>query len=130
MYPSLLFVHTALAAITVAGFLLRGYWLFSGSELIRSRPVRIVPHALDTVFLLTGVALVVNLGLTIGPNSWLLAKFAGLLVYIGLGMVVFRFGRKRQVRLLAFVGALAAFAYVVGAALAKSPASWLAAVAV
>jgi len=30
-----------------------------------------------------------------------------------------------QSRIIAFVGALAVFAYIVGVALAKSPASWL-----
>lgn len=127
MYQSLLLIHTALAAITIAGFLLRGYWLFSGSSRINTRVVRIAPHALDTVFLLTGIALVMKLGLALGPNTWLLAKFGGLVVYVGLGLVVFRFGRTLQARLLAFVGAIATFAYIVGAALAKSPASWLAA---
>jgi len=60
-------------------------------------------------------------------NGWLTAKVMGLLAYIGLGMVALKPGRPRGVRLLAFVAALAAFAYIVSVALTKNPLGWLAA---
>ena len=129
MYQTLVIGHTLLATVTIIGFVLRGYWLFAGSEIIGKRAVRIAPHVIDTLFLATGIALVIVLDLAVARNTWLLAKLVGLLVYIGLGMVVFRFGRTMQVRLVAFVGAVAAFAYIVGAALTKSPGSWLSAIA-
>jgi uncharacterized membrane protein SirB2 len=59
-------------------------------------------------------------------HAWLLAKFAGLFAYIGFGMVAMRFGRSREIRIVAFIGAVAVFAYIVGVALTKSPASWIA----
>lgn len=59
-------------------------------------------------------------------QNWLLAKFAGLIAYILLGMVALRRGPTLRIRTFALAGALFAFAYVVGVALSKSPASWLA----
>ena len=66
------------------------------------------------------------LSLPVLQTPWLLAKLIALLAYIILGAVALRRGPTLQIRLIAFVGALSAFAYVVGAALSKSPLSWLA----
>ena len=84
-----------------------------------------MPHAVDTLFFASGIWLAVILNLNLLQHPWLLAKFVGLLGYIGFGMIAFRFGRTRGVRTVAFVAAVAAFAYIVGAALAKTPLSWL-----
>ena len=89
------------------------------------RPVRIAPHVIDTIFLLSGIAMLVVLSLNPLTQSWLVAKFAGLLAYIVLGMFALRRGPTLAHRKLAFVGALAVYAYIVGVALAHSPLSWL-----
>jgi len=126
MYLTLKYAHIGFAALSIAGFLLRGYWMMTESALLSRRIVRIAPHIIDTLFLFSGVALVLQLSLPVMRSPWLLAKLAGLVVYIVLGTIALRRGRTRQVRLVAFVGALSAFAYIVGAAVSKSPASWLA----
>lgn len=126
MYSLLHSIHVAFAIVTITGFVMRGYWLFSGSPWIAKRVTRVAPHVIDALFLASGIAIVLELHLDLIANTWLLAKFAGLLAYIGFGMVVMRFGRARETRLIAFVAAIAAYAYIVGVALTKSPASWLA----
>ena len=98
----------------------------TNSGRLQQRMTRIAPHILDTVFLGSGIMMLVLLSLNPLSQSWLLAKFAGLIAYILLGAVAIRRGSTRKVRLLSFVGALSAFTYVVGVALSKSPASWLA----
>lgn len=115
-----------LAALTITGFLLRGYWTMSSSSLRQNRATKVLPHIIDTLFLVSGIWLVVLLGLAPLQHGWLLAKLTGLLAYIGLGMIAMRFGRTREIRTIAFIGAVAAFAYIVGVALAKSPLSWAA----
>ncbi|MBT8103326.1 MAG: SirB2 family protein [Gammaproteobacteria bacterium] len=124
-YLILKHIHTLLALLTISGFVLRGYWMMTNADKLQNRMTRVAPHVLDTVFLASGIAMLVLLSLNPFSQRWLLAKFAGLIVYILLGSVAIRRGSTRQVRALAFVGALTAFAYVVGVALSKSPASWL-----
>jgi len=119
-------IHALLALLTISGFVFRGYWMLTNSDKLQQRMTRVAPHILDTVFLASGIAMLVLLSLNPLSQSWLLAKFAGLIVYILLGTVAIRRGSTQQGRVLAFVGALSAFAYVVGVALSKSPASWLA----
>lgn len=126
MYLILKNFHMILAALAISGFLLRGYWMMSGSSLRNNRASKTVPHMIDAIFFGTGVWLIVESNLAWTQQAWLLAKFAGLLGYIGFGMVAFRFGKSPEIRCIAFVAAVASFAFVVGAAITKSPISWLA----
>jgi uncharacterized membrane protein SirB2 len=119
-------VHTLSAVLTITGFVLRGYWMITGSAKLQHRVTRIAPHVVDTLFLLSGIAMLVTLSLNPLSQSWLLAKFVGLIVYILLGTIAIRRGSTPQIRTIAFVAALSVFAYVTGVAMSKSPASWLA----
>ena len=114
------------ALATLLGFMLRGYWMMSQSDNLELRITRIAPHVIDTIFLLSGIAMVWQLQLNAFSQPWLVAKFAGLIIYVVLGTVAIKRGPTMQIRIIAFVSALAVFAYIVGVAMFKSPASWLA----
>ncbi len=118
-------LHTLLAVITIVGFLLRGYWMLTGSDKLQQPITRIAPHVVDTAFLLSGIAMLLIMSLNPFSQSWLVAKFAGLVLYILLGSVAIRRGPTLRIRAFAFVAAVSAYAYVVGVALTKSPASWI-----
>jgi len=119
-------LHTLAALLTISGFMLRGYWIVTGSDRLQHRVTRTVQHIVDTIFLLSGIAMLAMLSLNPLSQAWLLAKFAGLIAYILLGTIAIRRGSTPQVRKVAFVAALAVFAYIVGVALSKSATSWLA----
>jgi len=54
-------------------------------------------------------------------NGWLTAKVIGAIAYILLGAVALTYGQTRRIRVLAFLGALLCFAYVVTVAITKNP---------
>jgi uncharacterized membrane protein SirB2 len=118
-------LHMLTAVATISGFLIRGYWMMTGSDRLQLKLVRIAPHIVDTIFLASGIALVSLMNLNAFSQPWLLAKFAGLVAYIVLGVFALRRGPTMQIRIVAFVGAIAVFAYIIGVALTKSPTSWL-----
>jgi uncharacterized membrane protein SirB2 len=126
MYTTLKLVHLCAAILSIAGFLLRGYWMMNGSAMLQRSWVRILPHVIDTVFLLAGISLIVILHLQMMANHWLAIKIAALLVYIVLGAIALRRGRSKKIRITAFVLAVLTFAYIAGVALSKSAASWIA----
>jgi uncharacterized membrane protein SirB2 len=126
MYLTLKFVHISFAILSIVGFTLRGIWMFRKSTILDLAIVRIAPHVVDTAFLLTGFWLVVLLQLNLTEQSWLIAKFVALFLYIVLGVIALRRGKTMQIRTAAFAAALATYLYIVGVALNKSPASWLA----
>jgi uncharacterized membrane protein SirB2 len=119
-------IHTATAFLTISSFVVRGFWMMTGSDKLQHRVTRVLPHIVDTLFLLSGITMVVMLSLNPVVQSWLLAKFTGLIAYILLGTVAIKRGSTMQIRTVAFVAALSVFAYIVGVALSKSPTSWLA----
>ena len=114
------------AVATIAGFMLRGYWMLSESPWLTHRITKIAPHVIDTLLLASGITLIVVLRLPVLDQVWLLIKFAALVAYIVLGAVALGRGKTRRARSTAFVFSLAVFAYIVGVALNKSPASWMA----
>ena len=122
-------VHMLAAAATISGFLLRGYWMLKESGRLQSRAAKTVPHVVDTLFLLSGLAMVWLLHINPFTQAWLVAKFTGLITYILLGTIAIKRGKTRQVRALALVGAVSVFVYIAGVAFTKSPFSWIAATA-
>jgi uncharacterized membrane protein SirB2 len=118
-------VHTVAAVATISGFVLRGWWMMTESHLLQHRLARTLPHVNDAVLLLAGIGMLWVLHLNPFSQTWLLAKFAGLIAYIVLGTVALKRGPTREIRTIAFVASIAVFAWVAGIALAKSPLSWL-----
>jgi uncharacterized membrane protein SirB2 len=114
-------LHMSCAFLSIGGFSVRGYWMFSDNSRLRQRATRVLPHVLDTLLLGSGIGMLVMWQLNPFTLSWLSAKIIALLVYIGLGMVAFRFGTTRRVRLVAFGLALLSAAYIVAVAYTKSP---------
>lgn len=114
-------LHVATAAISYALFFVRGIWMLSSSRLLTQRWVRVVPHVNDTVLLAAAIWMTIILQQYPGTHGWLTAKLAGLIAYIGLGMVALRHGKTRRVRLAAWIAAQLVFAYIVAVALTHDP---------
>lgn len=125
VYLVVKYTHVIAATATISGFLLRGYWMLTKSDKLQYRVTRIAPHVVDTVFLLSGVAMVWMLHLNPFTQLWLVAKFTGLIAYILLGTIAIKRGPTMQIRTIALVGAVSVFTYIVGVAFAKSPLSWI-----
>ncbi len=114
-------LHITCAVLSITLYAVRGLWLLRASPLQRSLLARVVPHVNDTLLLAAGIALAIVLGQYPGTHAWLTAKLAGLLVHIGLGFIAFRGHVPRRVRVLAFIGSVLAFGYVVAVALTRAP---------
>lgn len=114
-------VHVSCAFISIAGFGLRGYWMATDHPLLQSRAVKVLPHIIDTLLLVSAVTLLLILQLSPLAQPWLIAKILALLIYIGLGMVALRFGRTRKTKVMAWLLALLTAGYIVSVAYSKNP---------
>ncbi len=119
--PWLKQIHIALALVSLSGFAVRGYWMMRGSPLLKRQWVRVVPHFVDTLLLVTGLSLVFTLSLYPGEQTWLTAKLVALVLYILLGTVALKRGRTYALRTTAFVAALAVFTYMAAVAVTHRP---------
>ena len=122
-YLTLKYLHTSSALASLALFVTRGTWMMATRERLQQRWVKVMPHVVDTVLLVSAIALVWQLGglETLRAQSWLIAKIVALLAYIVLGSVALKHGRTQRIRVAAFFAAIAVFGYIVSVAVAKSP---------
>lgn len=123
-YLALKHLHITCVALSGIGFAVRGYWMLCGSAMLQAAWVRRLPHVVDTLLLLSALALVWVTQQYPGAQPWLSAKVAGLLCYIVLGTVALKRGKTKAIRIGAFVLALLVFAYIVGVALTRNPHVW------
>ena len=113
-------VHIFSAMLSIGGFSLRGYWMFSGNGLLDKRIAKTLPHIIDTLLLGSAVGMLFIWQTSPFELSWLTAKVLALLLYIVLGMVALRFGKTRRTRITAWLSALFVVAYIVSVAFSKS----------
>jgi len=120
VYLALKHIHLTFIVLSLLAFFVRGIWLFINSSMLTKKWVKILPHIISTVLLVSGIVLAVHLSMSPGSQPWLLAKIIGLIVYIGLGVAAFKVPSPGARKLL-WVSALIVFAYIVSVAITKNP---------
>ena len=125
MYFAIKNLHVTCVVLSATGFLLRGLWMVTGSPLLRHKLTRVLPHIIDSLLLLSAIALAVMIQQYPFSAGWVTAKVFGLLAYILLGTVALTRGRTLGMRVAAFVAALLVYAWIVSVALTKNLAGFL-----
>lgn len=119
----LLNVHLISIALSVGLLTLRFWWRYTDSCLACARWTRIVPPVVDTVLLLSGVALMVKAHILpfTEHGTWLTEKLFGVIIYIVLGFIAldYRRARSQQARLIAFPLALVVLYIIIKLATTK-----------
>jgi len=114
-------IHVGSAILSITGFVLRGIWMLQGSPLLKARATRILPHVVDTVLLVSAIALALRSAQYPFVHAWLSAKVLALLAYIVLGSFALKYGKTRRIRTLSFGLALLSFLYIVSVAITRNP---------
>ena len=120
MYLALKHIHLTFVALSLLAFFVRGIWLFMKSGMLSKKWVKILPHIISTILLVSGIVLAVELNMSPGSQPWIMAKIIGLVVYIGLGVAAFKVPNPTARKLL-WISALIVFAYIVSVAISKNP---------
>lgn len=123
-YPTIKTIHLAAVALSFVGFFARGVGALAGSDWVRSRAAKTVPHIVDTVLLTSAVVLAWLAAINPLSAPWLMAKLGGLTVYVLLGMLALRPAMPLPLRTGAWLLALATFGYIVSVAISKNPAGF------
>jgi len=75
--------------------------------LLQNKIIKIVPHVIDTLLLISGITLVIQGNWLDGEFGWIISKLILLLGYIGFGVLAMRL--KGMNRWVAFIAALICF---------------------
>lgn len=126
LYLPLRAVHITCAILTITLFALRGLLMLADSRLQSNPVLRWTPVAVDTVLLTSALMLTTIVRQYPFTTPWLTVKVVLLAIYIALGTVALRRGRTKNVRLAAFIGAVATVGFLVTVARAHHPLGLLA----
>lgn len=124
-YTALKAVHVTAVVLSGTLFALRGAWRVARPDGPFHRAARVVPMIVDTVLLLSALALASFWLRDRLPMGWIGIKVAALALYVALGVVALRPGLRPGPRLLALGAAALVFGFIVSVALSKSPAGAL-----
>ncbi|OZG72912.1 regulator SirB [Hahella sp. CCB-MM4] len=122
-YSLLKSIHLICVTLTILLFTLRYYWMLTDNALLLKPLVRVLPHIVDTLLLLSAIGLALLLVQYPLVNHWLTAKVIGLVGYIVLGTVALKRGKTKRTRAMAGIGAYLCVAYIISVAVTKNP--WL-----
>ncbi len=114
-------LHALAAVLSLLGFVVRGGWMLAGSSMLTKKWVKITPHVVDTVLLVSALVAAWLLFWRNGVHpDFLTVKIVGLVVYIGLGLVALRFGKTRGMRASAWILGILVFLYVAAVGVANT----------
>ncbi len=100
-------LHLLFVVLTISSFVIRLLLAEFKPEILQNKALKILPHIIDTVLLLSGLALVFQGNWLDGDFGWIISKIVLLVAYVGLGVVAMHsLGLKRWI---AGAGAIAAF---------------------
>jgi uncharacterized membrane protein SirB2 len=121
-YPVVKLIHLAAVATSGTLFFLRGMAinLFRASWPMAA-PVRYLTYTVDTVLLAAGITLAIIIRQYPFVEGWLTTKVLLLVVYIVLGSFALKRRRTPNVRLVAWIAALAVFVFIISIARAHNP---------
>lgn len=120
LYSLVKIVHISCVIISLSGFAIRGMLKLSGSGILQNKLVRVLPHIVDTVLLVSAITLVVMSGMYPWLVGWVGVKLIALIAYILAGSIFMRSRQKSAAQYSWFAISLLLAGYIVVVALTKS----------
>ena len=124
MYIAIKHIHLTAVVLSISFFLLRAFWVFLKPKMMEKRWVKVAPHIIDSVLLISAITLTILLQQYPFVDHWLTAKLLALVLYIVLGTIALKRGKTPLIKLGAFFAAVATFAYILTVAFTHSAIPW------
>ena len=110
-------IHLLMVALVTILFVGRVLLAKFKPELLENKWLKLAPHALAGLLLLTGIGLVFEGNWLATEYGWIIAKLLAMFAFIGLGIVTLR--AQGDNRWYAFAGALLVLMYIIRVAFTK-----------
>lgn len=120
IYKSLKHAHVGFVVLSYLLFSFRG-WLAVNGAYRPGKVMGVLVHSVDTLLLILGVSLVVQLQINPFVTPWLLLKLIALVGYVLVAAIWVRRGKTKRARFVAWIIAQLVFLYIVLVAITKSP---------
>jgi uncharacterized membrane protein SirB2 len=113
--------HIICVIVSLSGFVIRGILKLVDAKIIHHKLVKVLPHIVDTLLLISAITLVIMSGMYPWLVSWVAVKLVALVAYIIAGTIFMRSEAKGSVQYSWFMVSVLIAAYIVLVALSKSP---------
>lgn len=120
MYFLVKHVHMLSVALSISFLLVRFFWMLRQSPMLEKKLVKVLPHVIDTVLLVSAATLCVLISQYPFVDVWLTEKVLAVIAYIIMGFVALK-GRTITLRWVALLGAFGWLALVGRLAVTKVP---------
>lgn len=120
-YEFVKYIHVTAITLSISGFIFRVVLKLNDSPYQTKYWFKKLPHKVDIILLASALTMVYILGVNPFTTFWIAEKIIGLLIYIMLGMVALRWGKTKNIRIIAAGLAIMVFSYIVYVAHYKAP---------
>ena len=120
-YEFVKYLHVTAITLSISGFIFRVILKLNDSPGQTKYWFKKLPHYVDTLLLATALTMVYILGVNPLTTFWIAEKIIGLLIYLFLGMFAIRWGKTKNIRIMAAGMAVLVFSYIVYVAHYKAP---------
>ncbi|ABG41076.1 Invasion gene expression up-regulator, SirB [Paraglaciecola sp. T6c] len=121
MYTAVKHIHLTCIALSVLLFVIRFFWTMTSSSMLQKKWVKITPHIVDTLLILSAATLCVMISQYPFVTPWVTEKFVGLLMYVFMVALALKMARTNFMRVVGLVGALSWIAFTALVAISKQP---------
>ena len=120
MYPLIKHLHLTCVVLSLLLLFIRFFWMTRQSPMLNKKWVKILPHVVDTLLLISAFTLCVLISQYPFANDWLTEKFIAVIAYIIMGAMCLK-GRTMALRWVSLAGALGWIALIGHLAMSKQP---------
>lgn len=115
------YLHIVSVAAGFALLFVRGLWVMQSFPEPQEKWVRVLPHAVDAVLVLSGIVLLAMSPLSGWPGDWLTVKLALVIGYAMLALYLFRGARAMVIKILAWLLTLLILLFIATIAVLRNP---------
>ena len=124
MYLTVKTIHISLVAVSVIIFFSRGIMMLLKNPMYRHRIFRFIPPVVDTLLMVSGIALMLLIEQYPANQPWLMVKLSALIIYIILGILALNRIDNFRIQMFSFIAASLTILFMYSLARTHQPLGW------
>ncbi|KXI30755.1 SirB2 family protein [Paraglaciecola hydrolytica] len=121
MYEAVKHIHMNAMLLSVIFFILRFVLTLKTSPLLQKKWLKVAPHIIDTLWLLSALGLCVILQRYPFVDAWVSEKLLALLMYMLMVTIALKLAKTHLMRFIGLIGAFSWLAYAMMLVITKQP---------
>jgi len=117
--------HISTVFISFLFFTTRFYWMIAKPSLLKAPWVKIFPHVVDSLLLISAIVLTIQISQYPFVDAWLTSKVLALLAYIIIGNIALKRGKSKPIRIVAGIISILIFLFMISVATTKDALGFL-----